>query len=162
MSVYHSLVASSLRYGLICWGTANQNLLQKVNVIHNRIVRYITFSLPCSTAWPLFCSLKVLPLEIMIKIEWGKTMYKFQNKMLPLAFESYFSKPNHQHGTRFATSLNFEFVRANSSRDESMLRIIGPKAWVSVPLEIKKSPSLQVFTKDYRSFLIDLKNQDHE
>ena len=162
MSVYHSLVASSLRYGLICWGTANQNLLQKVNVIHNRIVRYITFSLPCSTAWPLFCSLKVLPLEIMIKIEWGKTMYKFQNKMLPLAFENYFSKPNHQHGTRFATSLNFEFVRANSSRDESMLRIIGPKAWVGVPLEIKKSPSLQVFTKDYRSFLIDLKNQDHE
>ena len=126
------------------------------------IVCYITFSLPCSTAWPLFCSLKVLPLEIMIKIEWGKTMYKFQNKMLPLAFENYFSKPNHQHGTRFATSLNFEFVRANSSRDESMLRIIGPKAWVGVPLKIKKSLSLKIFIKEYRSFLIELENQDLE
>ena len=148
MAVYHSLVGSSLRYGLICWGTANQNLLQKVNVIHNRIVRYLTFSLPCSTAWPLYYSLNILPLDIMIQIEWGKTMYKFQNKMLPLAFEKYFSKPNHQHATRFATSLNFEFVRANSSRDESMLRIIGPKAWVGVPLKIKKSASLQVFIKD--------------
>ena len=47
-------------------------------------------------------------------------------------------------------------------RDESMLRIIGPKAWVGVPLGIKKSPSLQVFTKDYRSFLIDQKNQNLE
>ena len=162
MAVYHSLVGSSLRYGLICWGTANQNLLQKVNVIHNRIVRYLTFSLPCSTAWPLYCSLEIVPLDIMIQIEWGKTMYKFQNKMLPLAFEKYFSKPNHQHATRFATSLNFEFVRANSSRDESMLRIIGPKAWLGVPLKIKKSASLKVFVKDYRSFLTEQKNQEHE
>ena len=162
MSVYHSLVGSSIRYGLICWGTANQNLLQKVNVIHNRIVRYLTFSLPCSTAWPLYCSLKVLPLDILIQIEWGKTMYKFQNKMLPLAFEKYFSKPNHEHATRFATSLNFEFVRANSTRDEAMLRIIGPKFWVGVPLAIKKSTSLKVFISEYRSFLIEQKNQDHE
>ena len=162
MLVYHSLVGSSLRYGLICWGTANQTLLQKVNVIHNRIVRYLTFSLPCSTAWPLYSSLKVLPLDILIQVEWGRLMFKFQNKMLPLAFENYFRKPNHNHATRFASSLNFEFVRANSSRDESMLRIIGPKAWVGVPLGIKKSPSLQVFTKDYRSFLIDQKNQNLE
>ena len=89
-------------------------------------------------------------------------MYKFQNKMLPLAFEKYFRKPNHQHATRFATSLNFEFARANSSRDESMLRIIGPKAWVGVPLKIKKSMSLEVFTKDYRSFLIEQKNLEYE
>ena len=106
MLVYHSLVGSSLRYGLICWGTANQNLLQKVNVIHNRIVRYLTFSLPCSTVWPLYCSLKILPLDILIQIEWGKTMYKFQNKMLPLAFEKYFRKPNHNHATRFRGGQN--------------------------------------------------------
>ena len=82
--------------------------------------------------------------------------------MLPLAFEKYFRKPNHNHATRFASSLNFEFVRANSSRDESMLRIIGPKAWVGVPLKIKKSMSLEVFTKDYRSFLIEQKNLEYE
>ena len=150
------------KFLIICWGTTNQTLLQKVNVIHNRIVRYLTFSLPCSTAWPLYSSLKVLPLDILIQMEWGRLMFKFQNKMLPLAFENYFRKPNHNHATRFASSLNFEFVRANSSRDESMLRIIGPKAWVGVPLGIKKSPSLQVFTKDYRSFLINLKNQNLE
>ena len=81
--------------------------------------------------------------------------------MLPLAFEKYFSKPNHQHATRFATLLNFEFVRANSSRDESMLRIIGPKVWVGVPLKVKKSTSLKVFISEYRSFLIEQKNQNH-
>ena len=159
MLVYHSLVGSSIRYGLICWGTANQTLLQKVNVIHNRIVRYLTFSLPCSTAWPLYSSLNVLPLDILIQMEWGKMMFQFLNKMLPKAFENYFRKPNHQHATRFASSLNFELVRAKTLREGLMLRTIGPKTWTGVPLEIKKSTSLHVFTKDYRSFLIDQKNQ---
>ena len=159
MLVYHSLVGSSIRYGLICWGTANQTLIQKVNVIHNRIVRYLTFSLPCSTAWPLYSSLNVLPLDILIQMEWGKMMFQFLNKMLPKAFENYFRKPNHQHATRFASSLNFELVRAKTLREGLMLRTIGPKTWTGVPLEIKKSTSLHVFTKDYRSFLIDQKNQ---
>ena len=155
MLVYHSLVGSSIRYGLICWGTANQTLKQKVN----RIVRYLTFSLPCSTAWPLYSSLNVLPLDILIQMEWGKMMFQFQNRMLPKAFENYFSKPTHQHATRFASSLNFELVRAKTLREGLMLRTIGPKTWTGVPLEIKKSTSLHVFTKDYRSFLIDQKNQ---
>ena len=107
MLVYHSLVGSSIRYDLICWGTANQTLKKQVNVIHNRIVRYLTFSLPCSTAWPLYSSLNVLPLDILIQMEWGKMMFQFQNKMLPKAFENYFSKPTHQHATRFASSLNW-------------------------------------------------------
>ena len=100
MLVYHSLVCQKLRYGLICWATASNTLLHKVNVIHDKIVRYMTFSKPCSRVWPHYCTLKIQPLDILIKLEWGKTMYKFQNKMLPKAFDSYFNKPRHQHATR--------------------------------------------------------------
>ena len=38
MLVYHALVGSKLRYGLICWATAAQYLLDKINVEHNRII----------------------------------------------------------------------------------------------------------------------------
>ena len=94
-------------------------------------------------------------------MEWGKMMFQFQNKMLPKAFENYFRKPNHRHATRFASSLNFELVRATTSREERMLHTIGPKAWLGIPLEIKKSTSLHVFIKEYRSFLIEQENQSH-
>ena len=62
MLLYHSLVGQKLRYGLICWATASNFLLNKLDVLHNKIVRYLTFSKPCSRAWPLYCKLKVLPL----------------------------------------------------------------------------------------------------
>ena len=138
MLVYHALVGSKLRYGLICWATAAQPLLDKVNVAHNKIITYMTFSKRCSRMWPLYQTLKVLPLDILIQIEHAKTMYKFENKMLPQAFDTYFQRPSHQHNTRFAsTHKNFMMVRITSAIEKSLLKYIGPKVWANIPLHIK-------------------------
>ena len=154
MLLYHSLVGQKLRYGLICWATASAFLLNKVNVVHNKIVRYLTFSKACSRAWPLYCQLKVLPLDILIELEWGKIMYKFQNKMLPKAFDFYFTKPTHHHATRYAKK-NFEQVRINSAKEITLLKVIGPKKWSKIPLPIKDAFSLKIFIGKYRTHLID-------
>ena len=82
MLIYHALVGQKLRYGLICWATAPKFLLDKVDVSHNKIVRYLTFSKACSRAWSLYRKLDVLPLDTLKELEWGKIMYKFRNKML--------------------------------------------------------------------------------
>ena len=94
MLIYHSLVGSKLRYGLICWATANKTLLDKIDVAHNMIITYLTFSKRCSRSrmWPLYQQLKVLPLSVLIQIEKAKTMYKFEHKMLPQVFDKYFKK----------------------------------------------------------------------
>ena len=94
MLVYHALVGSKLRYGLICWATATLPVLDKVNVAHNKVITYMTYSKRCSRMWPLYQTLKVLPLDILIQIEHAKTMYKFENKMLPEVFDNYFQKPS--------------------------------------------------------------------
>ena len=98
MLVYHALV-SKIRYGLVCWATAAQSLLDKVNVAHNKIITYMTFSKRCSRMWPHYCQLNVLPLDLLVKIEYAKIMYKFEKKMLPEIFADYFQKPSHQHNT---------------------------------------------------------------
>ena len=156
MLVYHALVGSKLRYGLICWATAAQPLLDKVNVAHNRIITYLTFSKRCSRMWSLYSKLKVLPLDILIQIEHAKTMYKFENKMLPQVFDTYFQKPSHQHNTRFAsTQNNFAMIRITSAKEKSMLKYIGPKVWANIPLQFKNALSLKVFINLYRSYLIE-------
>ena len=155
MLIYHSLAVQKLRYGLICWATASNFLLNKVNVIHNKIVRYLTFARACDPAWPLYCELKVLPLQIMIELEWGKYMYKFQNNMLPKAFDCYFRKPRHQHATRYAMNKNFELTRINNAKEKSLLKCIGPKKWSGIPLNIKEAASLKIFVNMYKTHLID-------
>ena len=155
MLVYHALVGSKLRYALVCWATANQTLLEKINVAHNRIVTYMTFSKRCSRMWPLYSQLKILPLDLLIKIEHAKTMYKFEKKMLPEVFDDYFQKPAHQHNTRFAAlQNNYAMVRITSAKEKSLLKYIGPKVWADIPLEIKNAASLKVFINFYRNHLI--------
>ena len=155
MLVYHALVGSKLRYALVCWATANQTLLEKINVAHNRIIAYLTFSKRCSRMWPLYCKIKVLSLPILIQIEKAKTMYKFEHKMLPQVFDNYFQKPTHQHNTRYATTHNnFQVVRISSAKETSLLKYYGPKVWASIPSEIKESQSLKVFVNAYRTHLI--------
>ena len=156
MLVYHALVGSKLRYGLICWATASQYLLDKINVAHNKIITYMTFSKRCSRMWPLFSELKVLPLDILIQIEHAKTMYKFEHSMLPQVFENYFQKPSHHHNTRFATTHNnFAMNRITSAKEKCMLKFIGPRVWVNIPVQFKSAASLKIFINLYRNFLID-------
>ena len=155
MLLYHSLVGQKLRYGLICWATATNFLLDKVDILHNKIVRYLTFSKTCSRAWPIYCKLNVLPLDILIELEWGKVMYKFQNNMLPKAFDCYFIKPRHHHATRYAKQQNFEQVRTNSAKERTLLKYIGPKKWSEIPMVIKEALSLKIFTAMFRTHLID-------
>ena len=152
--VYHSLVGSKLRYRLVCWGTAQKVLLDKVNVTHNKIITALTFSKRCSRMWPLYCQLRVLPLKILIQIEYGKTMFKFNKNLLPKVFDNYFSKPSHGHFTRFSSTNNLEVVRTTVSHERAMLSYIGPATWNSIPPDIKDSMSLKVFVKAYRNHLI--------
>ena len=121
MLVYHSLVSSKLRYGLICWASASQFLLDKVNVVHNKIITYMTFEKRNRPIWPLYCQLNVLPLSLLIQIEYAKTMYKFENKLLPQVFENYLRNCliNITHTIcpkQLCKSKNF-----NSKRDKSSL-----------------------------------------
>ena len=155
MLIYHALVGQKLRYGLICWATAPKFLLDKVDVAHNKVIRYLTFSKACSRAWPLYRKLNVLPLDLLKELEWGKIMYKFQNNMLPKAFDQYFKRPSHQHATRYAKKNNFEKTRAVNAKDKSLLKHIGPNKWSLVPHDIKETPLLKTFMNLYRTHLID-------
>ena len=72
MLLYHGLVGSKLRYGLICWATADKFLLDKVESAYDKIVTCMTFSKRCSNMKPLYNQLKVLPLNVLIRIEQAK------------------------------------------------------------------------------------------
>ena len=156
MLLYHSLVGQKLRYGLICWATAPKLLLNKVNVIHDKIIRYMTFSKSCSRVWPLYCQLNLQPLEILMELEWGKMMYKYQNHMLPPAFDTYFTRPRHHHATRYANTNNFEQVRTSTVKERTLLKYLGPKKWSDIPTHIKNVPHLGTFKKLFSDYLSDI------
>ena len=102
----------------------------------------------------VYCQIKVLPLDILIDIEYGKTMYKFLKGILPSVFDTYFAKPSHPYRTRFSSQNNLDVLRIESALDKSRLRYIGPKIWLNIQPNIREASSLKVFINSYRNHLI--------
>ena len=65
VKLYYSFAYSHLKYGILAWGTAANNLLQKVQVVQNRIIRIMEFKslADCVPMNTLYKSLNILRLK---------------------------------------------------------------------------------------------------
>ena len=68
ISIYHSLIAPYLRYGLIAWGQASKSQLNKLLVLQKRALRFIHFAKPRDHAIPLFTNTKILPINFLYNL----------------------------------------------------------------------------------------------
>ena len=85
--LYNSLAAHYLRYGITAWGAANSSLIKKVQVLQNKIVRYLSFSLPRSTSAPLYHALNLMNSLEMYHFEPAKYMFDMYNYTIPIVFK---------------------------------------------------------------------------
>ena len=154
MLLYHSLVASRIRYGILCWSTASKYDLKKLDVLHNRVVRYITFSPYRTTLKPLYVKLDVLPLSELIDMQRALFMYNLHYNLLPYAFENYCSIPSHRYATSYSRSKNYTLPPYKSNRGQTSMKFLGPKIWARIPLEIKELNSRKQFVKKTKKYFL--------
>ena len=153
--VYNSLVGSRLRYGLCTWGTACNARLQKLNQIHDKIIRFMSFAKPCSNVDPLYKTLGILKLEELLKVEQAKFMYKFNSNSLPAVFSTYVSKPKHGYSTSYVRNGNFSMIHASSSKLQTSIKYVGPKIWCTVPAVLKNALNAKAFARGLKKYYIE-------
>ena len=80
INVYHALVNSYVRYGIIAWGNASKAVMKPLQTMINKAIRIITFApfgnLDLS---PAYKQLKLLTLNNSYKFEVDKYTYKHNN-----------------------------------------------------------------------------------
>ena len=91
--VYHSLVHSYLRYGILVWGNASESTLQPLKCLINRAVRIMLFA-PFGRIDldPLYDYLKILDVDKVKMLETSKFMYKQKNNAFPVTIAYYFEQ----------------------------------------------------------------------
>ena len=117
IKLYYSFIYSHLKYEIMAWSTAKNNLLQKVQVVQNRIIQIMHFKsltdcIPMST---LYKSLNILQVKDIFELEIAKFMHWFHHNKLPENFNFYFKIAPHQH-THFTGSItnkNYFLKRVN-------------------------------------------------
>ena len=157
-TVYYAIVHSYLRYGIIAWGNASENILKPLHSLLNRVVRIMTFAPFRIDTKPIFDFLKILNVDQLFEFETGKYVYKSKNNLLPSkSIANHFVRNSAQHRYNLRNRNNRPLVTPLvllSSFKKRSVYIRGTDLWNDIPILVKSSESLNIFKKSYKSSLL--------
>ena len=127
--VYFNFVYSHLQYAINAWGSATKNSLHRLNTIHNKIVKTISWSSFRCHVKPVYSQLNLLKLEDIHQLEIAKLMHNFHRNRMPNTFDRLFTAVNsvHTHETRSSTSGQYFCHQVCSQYGEKINQIKRPK-----------------------------------
>ena len=122
--IYFSLVYSHLQYAIGTWGSATKTSLRRLNIIHNKIIKTISWSSFQCHVTPVYSQLNLLKLEDIHQLEIAKLMHNFHSNKMPNTFDRLFTAVNciHTHETISSTSGQYTSViqsAPNMEKDQS-------------------------------------------
>ena len=88
---------------------------------------------------PIFRKLNIIKLNDLLSYHIAVFMYRFNNSLLPSAFDAFFSKVSeiHYYNTRSAAKQSCYLFKARTNYGKFNIRFQGPKIWNSIDDKIK-------------------------
>ena len=139
--VYHALIHSYLRYGIIAWGSAAPATLKPLQVIVNRAIRIMCFA-PFGKIdlAPLFEIIEILKINQIYLLETGKFVFKEKNNLLPVSIAKHFDirqTPEHRYNLRQRNEIRGPDLIHRTLLGENSIQKRGHEVWNKIPDDIK-------------------------
>ena len=131
--VYHALMHSYLRYGIIAWGTAPSTNLKPLAAIVNRAIRIMCFA-PFGKIdlEPLYKTLEILKIDQTYSLEVGKFVFKQKNNLLPVCIAQHFDvriAPQHGYNLRSNNETRAPILVHRTLLGEKSIQTRGHEEW---------------------------------
>ena len=113
ISIYNSLIARYLCFGLVAWGHASKTL-NEVLIVQKRAIRFIHFADRRDHTIPFFLNAKILPLNCLYYKLLAEMMHDVSNECLPPNLKDLFirTKKVHSYNKRSSGSDSFYIQRS--------------------------------------------------
>ena len=143
--IYHSLIASHLRYCITSWNHGNTILAKKIDNLCSKVIKLIVKS-NCNTT-------NLFSVTDMYTLEMGKLMHKFNQNQLPTIFKNLFRPNNtvHSHSTRNRYAYHLPFY--STSVSQQSIQYSGAKVWNALPSDIRALQSRSAFVTKLKKHL---------
>ena len=156
--VYHALMHSYLRYGIIAWGTAPPTNLKPLEAIVNRAIRIMCFA-PFGKIdlEPLYKTLEILKIDQIYSLEVGKFVFKQKNNLLPVCIAQHFDvriAPQHGYNLRSNNETRAPILVHRTLLGEKSIQTRGHEEWEKIPEEIKAIVSPIFFKKKLKMYTL--------
>ena len=157
LTIYRSLVAPYLTYGLTAWGQAYKSHLEKLLKLQKRALRFIYFSERNQHAIPLFIDAGVLPLKFLYYELLANLMFEIRHSNAPGNIQNLFQDISdiHSYNTRSSASNNFYTQSSRLSIQVNSFSRIGTKIWNEMPVSLRKL-SKNAFKRKIKQTLFEI------
>ena len=140
LTIYRSLVAPYLTYGLTAWGSAYKSHLEKLLKLQKRALRFVYFSERNQHAIPLFIYAGVLPLQFLYYEHLANLMFEIRHGNAPGNIQDLSQDISdiHSYNTRSSASNNFYTRSSRLSIQVNSFSRIGTKIWNETSVSSRK------------------------
>ena len=160
-NVYHALIYSYLRYGILIWGNASKAVRNPLQILLNKVAR-IMVSAPFGNIdlTPAYDYLKILDVSKIFMLETAKYHFKLVNNLLPTQIGNYFATSatqagNHTYGLRSRNSNKPPRFISKLKIGEKSVQYKGSQIWKAMPLDIKNCETFSKFKALYKKYLLE-------
>lgn len=148
-TLYFALIHSKIVYGIENWGSADEYIINSLQVTQNHFIRIISFKQKKDSALPIFKKLKILPVRYLYVFKVLKMFYlRSGNKKCDIMY---------QRSRSFAQGLYMR-PKVNKSIFRKTITYTGPKFFNVVPIEIRSISKVGGFIKKIKEWLLNIED----
>ena len=158
LTIYNSLIASQMFYGLEVWGASASKNLNRITNIQKKAIRIITKSHWLAHTEPRMKSLNILKFSDQHKLQSLSLTYDMLNGISPdiFYFRQNLISDSFPHELRSSTSQpNNLREKIISSQTKCSFSTLAPHYWNSIPDSIKQSCSRKSFKRAIKRNLLE-------
>jgi hypothetical protein len=144
--VYNSLIRSHIEYGIIAYGGCSNKGLDRIKKLQKRAVRTVAIKSWSAHTDPLFERLQLLKFDDLYSLNVGIFMYKYINSKLPSSFNGMFQSLSEPNRTK-----NFILEKTKKRYLDFFPKVILPKLWNALNLELKTSQTLNLLKRGFKA-----------
>ena len=153
--LYSSYLKSAIEYGSILFTNVAKSTMNPIIVLQKKAIRLICSSGYRDHTAPLFKQEKLLQFEDIIFFNICKFMFDYSNNTLPHIFHNTWRKNRDVHNYPVRNHNDYFISATNKNFLSKFPLFFFPKAWNSLPNELKIINSKKVFVKKLFNYLID-------
>jgi len=139
----------------MCWGTAQNTALMKLQKLQNKVIRYMTNTPLSSDISQKFKELNILNINELFFLESCKFMHKVYNKKMPGSFDEYFMDIDHNHDTRNRHRLQYQLPNPKLNLGKKSVKYFGIKIWSKLDQQTKNVENKKPFSDKVKQLIID-------
>ena len=154
-SIYYALIYSHIKYGITVYGSANKNMIAKIQTLQNKLLKVLMGKNYRYSTNSLHNELEILKVSDIAKTNTVTFIHNYFHDKLSKIFKNYFTVFNEVHNinTRGSTN-NIIIANHKTNFGHSTMKIKGAKLWNNIDADTKKLKNVKLFRKQLKTNIL--------